>query len=476
MIFSSYVFLLFFCSVIVVFLALQAITRRSLRTLLIKLLLLTASLIFYSYWGFIDFCIVLASLVFNYFAGQSLCQMNGPAKRWLFWSAICFNLGLIGYFKYSAYFLHLFPIPELNLLLPLGISFYTFQQIAYIADCNGGRGRQYKPLDYSIFVLFFPQLVAGPIVSHRTLIPQLVEKTWGRINWHQFALGVALFSVGFFKKVCMADNLSVLSDSGYSSLEQLSIIDAWVTTLSFTFQIYFDFSGYSDMALGAALMLGIRLPINFNSPFQARNIQEGWTRWNMTLGNFFHTYLFKPMGGYGRSVSKQGVALFVTMVMVGVWHGATWLFVLWGVVHGLGLITHRLWRKTNLCFPKLAGVAMTFLFVHLTFVLIRSPTLDQALQMYHAMFSGVTDFVINLWGFSFSTGLDAMSTWISDSPSGFSLLVLFLSFWIVFFCKNSNQILKAKELSVGLLCKALAAMVLGVIFLSGEKEFIYFVF
>lgn len=482
MIFSSYIFLVFLIAVVGIFFVIHTIAPVDKRHHLIKYWLLSTSVFFYAFWGIIDFVIVACSLLLNYVIGQSLLTSSKASQRALFCVGILLNLGLIAYFKYANFLLQplnylVGPVNEISVFLPLGISFYTFQQIAYLMDCRAGKNTRYNLLDYSLFVMFFPQLVAGPIVSHRKIIPQLVAKTWERICWRYVALGMALFSIGLFKKAVLADNLALLADSGYEHASTLGLIDAWITTLSYSFQLYFDFSGYSDMALGVALILGIHLPINFNSPFKAGNIQQFWGAWNITLGNFFRDYLFKSMGGFRRERWRQNLALFLNMMLVGLWHGASWLFVLWGALHGVALIIHRFWRKLGINMPHVFNVMFTFLFVHFALVLFRAEDVTQALQIYHAMISNSITIDVSFFHLVESITWLSESRWFPNLNNKKELLlILILSTSMVFLCKNSNAILTLKKPSIGLLLKSTLALIIGMLFISGEKEFIYFVF
>ena len=260
---------------------------------LAKLWLLSSSLFFYGWWNPSYLPLIIVSLIVNFLIGAALGKkLSIYHKKWTLTAGIIFNVSLLGYFKYYDFFVEnlnvLFDesIPLKNLLLPLAISFYTFQQIAYLVDSYRGETREYNFLDYSLFVTFFPQLIAGPIVHHKEVMGQFRNETNRTFQPHHFALGLLIFSIGLFKKVAIADTFSIWANRGYSIAENLTFIDGWMTALAYTFQLYFDFSGYSDMAIGAALLFNIHLPKNFFSPYKALNIQDFWRRWHITLSSF----------------------------------------------------------------------------------------------------------------------------------------------------------------------------------------------
>ncbi|MFA7092700.1 MAG: MBOAT family O-acyltransferase, partial [Arcobacteraceae bacterium] len=314
--------------------------------------LVFASLFFYSWWNVAYLPLILISMLFNYIVGNSLNKkIHGAnnqdknhvqstqviktkvSSKTLLIVGIIANLSLLGYFKYADFFIENVNvisgvnIQPLNLLLPLAISFFTFQQIAYLVDSYRGETKEYDFLNYALFVTFFPQLIAGPIVHHKEMMPQFAS-TYNLVKkYKNIALGLFIFSIGLFKKVVIADTFAVWATAGFDHAQTLNLVEAWATSLSYTFQLYFDFSGYTDMAIGAALLFNIKLPINFNSPYKAQNIQDFWRRWHITLSRFLRDYVYIPLGGNKQSSFRTYSNLLATFVIGGLWHGAGWTFI-----------------------------------------------------------------------------------------------------------------------------------------------------
>jgi D-alanyl-lipoteichoic acid acyltransferase DltB (MBOAT superfamily) len=312
------------------------------------------SLFFYASWEPIYLLLIAASIVVNFALGRILARGNpGTLRAWLA-IGVCFNLALLGYFKYTGFFLDglnslgiwLIPIPEIT--LPLAISFFTFQQIAYLVDVSRGDCREYLFHHYALFVLFFPQLIAGPIVHHKEMMHQFDKLRSRKELPTDIAVGITFIAVGLFKKVVMADSLALIADPVFdaaASGSDINTFDALLATYAFSFQIYFDFSGYSDIAIGSARLFGIRLPENFRSPYKSRSIIEIWQRWHMTLSRFLRDYLYFTLGGNRRGAFKRYRNLMITMLLGGLWHGAAWTFVVWGGLHGLYLCINHAWRS-----------------------------------------------------------------------------------------------------------------------------------
>ena len=328
-------------------------------------------------------------------------QASKQAKL-LLASGIAVNLGLLGYFKYANFF-----VDNLNalagsshtleaIILPLAISFFTFQQITYLVDAWRGETREYRFLHYALFVTFFPQLIAGPIVHHREMLPQLARDTLYRLNAGHLAVGITIFALGLFKKVVLADGIAVYATPVFDAAEAgvtLTFFEAWGGALAYSLQLYFDFSGYSDMAIGLARMFGVRLPLNFNSPYKATSIIDFWRRWHITLSRFLRDYLYIPLGGSRKGEARRMVNLMITMLLGGLWHGAGWTFVLWGGLHGLYLMVNHGWRKLfSVDEPsrlrRLFGWALTMLVVVVAWVPFRAESLDGAMAVLGAMAGG----------------------------------------------------------------------------------------
>lgn len=362
-----------------------------------KAWLVLSSLFFYSWWNVAYLPLIVGSMGVNYLIGTYLGRIENSVyfkivnKKRLLIIGIVFNLGLLGFFKYANFFLENinalgadFKLPDI--LLPLAISFFTFQQIAYLVDSYREEMREYDILNYALFVTFFPQLIAGPIVHHKEVMPQFASKINLIKNYNNISVGLFIFSLGLFKKVVIADTFASWAALGFNSNVALGFFDAWVTSLSYTFQLYFDFSGYTDMAIGVALLFNIRLPINFNSPYKAADIQDFWRRWHMTLSRFLRDYLYIPLGGNRISNGRTYINLFLTFVLGGLWHGASWMFIIWGVMHGLALIVHRFWNRLGLVMPTVLAWFVTFNFINITWVFFRADDITSALRVLQGMF------------------------------------------------------------------------------------------
>lgn len=316
--------------------------------------LVACSLFFYASWNPVYIFLIVASVATNFLFGRWLSYDALRNRRsQLLFVGVSFNLGLLGYYKYTGFFLDnlnqlagtLIPIPEVT--LPLAISFFTFQQIAYLVDVYRGESRDYSFSHYCLFVTFFPQLIAGPIVHHKEMMPQFDAQKQRGPSLEDFQVGITIIALGLFKKIIFADNLALMSDPLFAQAEAgtpLSLAEAWVAVLAFTGQIYFDFSGYTDIAIGSARLFGIRLPENFFSPYKSGSIIEFWRRWHITLSRFLRDYLYISLGGNRRGSPKRYRNLFLTMLLGGLWHGAHWNFVMWGGLHGGYLVINHFWR------------------------------------------------------------------------------------------------------------------------------------
>ena len=356
---------------------------------LAKGFLVIASLFFYAWWNVSYLPILLFSMVFNYFIGNKL--HHHTHRKSLLIVGIAANLLLLGYFKYADFFIENINLAThstfslLHLALPLAISFFTFQQIAYLVDSYRGETKSYDFLTYTLFVSFFPQLIAGPIVHHAEMMPQFASKENLQKNDRYIALGIFIFSLGLFKKVVIADSFALWATQGFDFTQHLSFWEGWATSLSYTFQLYFDFSGYTDMAIGAALLFNIKLPINFNSPYKALDIQDFWRRWHITLSRFLKDYIYIPLGGNRKGSVRTYANLLMTFILGGIWHGAGWTFVFWGFLHGLTLVIHRFWKKLGFNLPTLLAWFITFNFINIAWVFFRAKEWKDALKVLHSM-------------------------------------------------------------------------------------------
>ena len=412
-------------------------------------------------------------MLFNYVIGNSLNTKKEEnkksfSKKSILIFGIVANLSLLGYFKYADFFIENFNIVAqtninlFNLLLPLAISFFTFQQIAYLVDSYRQETKEYDFLNYALFVTFFPQLIAGPIVHHSEMMPQFANK-WNAVKkYKNIALGLFIFSIGLFKKVVIADTFAVWASAGFDTATTLNLFEAWATSLSYTFQLYFDFSGYTDMAIGIALLFNIKLPINFNSPYKARNIQDFWRRWHITLSRFLRDYVYIPLGGNKKGSFRTYSNLLATFVIGGLWHGAGWTFVFWGFLHGMALVIHRAW--SNLGFKMWTWLAwlITFNFVNVAWVFFRAKEWDDAVRVLGAMFS-LDNVVIALSLENISGDL-------------FTILWIIAGFILVLFFKNTVE--KAKELKINYktLFFTLFCLLAALLSVNKVSEFLYFNF
>jgi len=365
--------------------------------------LVFASLFFYSWWNVIYLPLILCSMLFNYVIGTSLgkdSEHKKVSKRQLLTIGIIGNVSLLGYFKYADFFIDNFNlfsgsnVELFHLALPLAISFFTFQQIAYLVDSYRGETKEYDFLNYALFVTFFPQLIAGPIVHHKEIMPQFASKCNLVKNYKNIALGIFIFSIGLFKKVVIADEFAIWATNGFDKAETLNLIEAWATSLSYTFQLYFDFSGYADMAIGAALLFNIKLPINFNSPYKATDIQDFWRRWHITLSRFLRDYIYIPLGGNRKGEFRTYNNLLITFLLGGLWHGAGWTFIFWGFLHGAALVIHRMWQKLNFKLNTIIAWFITFNFINISWVFFRAKEWDDAIKVLTGMFS-INEIIVN---------------------------------------------------------------------------------
>lgn len=352
------------------------------------------SLFFYGWWDYRYLTLLLASICGNYLLGSLIARhaMRPKGKQVLI-AGVIINLALLAYYKYADFFLVSSngllgtEWPLLNIILPIGISFYTFTQIAFLADAYAGKVTEYRFVYYLLFVTYFPHLIAGPVLHHKEMMPQFDKADNYKLQLPEIAIGLTIFSIGLAKKVLIADNLAEYSAPVFKpQSEPTTFLTAWGAALAYTFQLYFDFSGYSDMAIGLSRLFGIRLPLNFNSPYKSTNISEFWRRWHMTLSRFLRDYLYIPLGGNRQGELRRHCNLFITMVLGGLWHGAGWNFVIWGALHGAFLIVHNGWKslskKLGLGSPTLAGRFLggflTFICVVFAWVYFRSPDLTTA--------------------------------------------------------------------------------------------------
>lgn len=404
--FNSYTFLGAFLPVVI---AIYLALRRGKNPVWPIGWLVLASLFYYAWWQPRFLWLLLSSIAVNLLFGDRLIRGNlsRSSSRLVLTAGVAFNLGLLGYFKYAGFFVSnmndvfgtRWGLPQV--VLPIGISFITFQKIAFLVDAHRGLVRNFSLLNYALFVTFFPQLIAGPIVHHAEIMPQLTPAT-KRGFAADFAVGSAVFIVGLFKKVLVADTFAVYADAGYAVARgghPLDAASAWVAALSYSFQLYYDFSGYSDMAVGLGRIFGIRLPINFDSPYRASSMIEFWRRWHISFSRFLRDYLYVPLGGSRHGSIRRYANLMIVMLLGGLWHGANWTFVIWGGAHGAMLMLNHGWRAlpfsrhaTFTTAPaRTVGVGITFLAVTLAWVPFRADSLEHAQTMLAHLFAPMFD-------------------------------------------------------------------------------------
>lgn len=351
-----------------------------------------ASFAFYGWWDLRFLPLLIAAITLNWGLGHVYMRLGRP--RWLIVVGVAFHLGLLGFFKYANFFADAVAAAtgaehqRWTIVLPLAISFFTFQQISYLVDLKRGQAPTYSWLEYTAYIVFFPHLIAGPIVRHNELIGQFAAHPHRDGSLETAARGLLLFVLGLVKKVFFADELAGVANPVFDGALAGAVpatADAWLGALGYTLQLYFDFSAYSDMAIGLGAMFGLRLPINFDQPYRATSIREFWRRWHMTLSRFFRDYLYIPLGGNRGGFVMTCSLVLLTMTLCGLWHGAGWTFIAWGALHGLAIVGSRVWALTGIRVPTIAGWALTMLFVVVGWVLFRAPNFESAALVLGAM-------------------------------------------------------------------------------------------
>lgn len=422
-----------------------------------KLWLVIASLYFYSYWSLNYLPLMLGSIIINYSLGVQLAK-GAARKKIMLTAGIIANLAVLCYYKYANFFLDNINVLTGSgyyiegIILPIGISFYTFTQIAFLVDSYKGNAKEYDLVNYSLFVTFFPHLIAGPILHHKEMMSQFKSLRTVPLRYNYILMGLMIFGIGLFKKTIIADTFAQWAELGYIVGTQHDFYSAWVTSLSYTFQLYFDFSGYCDMAVGAALLFNIWLPINFNSPYKALNIQDFWRRWHITLGRYLRDYVYIPLGGNKCSIPKTYFNLFITFVIGGLWHGASWMFIIWGALHGFALVIHRAWSKFGYQMYKPLAWFITFMYVHIAWVFFRAHTVHDALNIIFAMFNinSMRDVGISNVPIANMTALGSLADKLLYLlPAGFvgysiQFAAIACAFGVVS-CRNSIEIVKTKK-------------------------------
>ena len=481
MIFPSYIFIFVFLPIVLVvwYSGFPFYFRLS--------ILMIASYIFYGWWDYRFVSLLLATTVVDYFCGGAIAKTREPRRRKLYLAiSIVFNLTLLGFFKYYDFFIGSVNatlsnlgmhanLPLLGLILPLGISFYTFKSISYSYDIYRGDAEPAPDImHFAAFIALFPELVAGPIVRYGALASQLKHLSTNRVTLNQFTNGVWIFVLGLSKKLLIADRVAPLADRLFDGTGPMQAGAAWCGSLAYTIQLYFDFSAYSDMAVGLGLMLGFRFPLNFLSPYKAASIADFWNRWHITLSHFMRDYLFIPLGGSRGRLRKVVRNLFVTMFLGGLWHGAAWTFVVWGLYQGALLAVNALWRQASRWrLPHLLAVAVTFFAVHMGWVLFRAPNFERAAAIYRGLFglNGVEPlFEMGVISQTFGA-LPRLVDIAGGTESAFLMLV---ALTLVFCAPNAESLPRRFGVATGVAFGLLAMLCIGS--LGKDTPFIYFQF
>lgn len=470
-----------------------------------KFFLTGMSLWFYAYFHISYLWIILFSIAINYLCHCLLVRKRHT--RVILLCGILCNVGLLFYFKYFHFLvetvnqlLHTdFSLP--NILLPLGISFFTFQQIAFLADSAGGKLKRQNPLDYALFVTFFPQLIAGPIVSHEEMLPQFNDLSRKHVQAENVYQGLRLFVLGLGKKVLLADTFGQAVNWGFQNYLLLDGLNTFAVILFYTFQIYFDFSGYCDMARGLGYLFNIKIPVNFLSPYKSKNILEFWDRWHITLSRFFTRYIYIPLGGNRKGFPRTCVNVLLVFLISGFWHGAGWNYIIWGLLHGALSVMTRIWHRIRQAAPagqtemesalqpaknslpgKILSTCLTFLFICCTWTFFRAETVTQAVEMLKRLISLPGSRIFAEFSTFFQTpeisyglkltGLDAL-----PFSSYYGLIAFVLAaFLLTFCCKNLHESEETHQPTVfGTVCLSVLA-VWSILSLSGVSTFLYFNF
>ncbi len=465
MIFSSFQFLFIFLPIVLIS---TIILKRLGFVNYSKITLILGSLYFYSYGSGKFFPFFIGSVLFNYGTGLILSKWHETKEShyrlFILWIGIIANVILLGYYKYADFMIFNFNIltdsntPLLNIILPIGISFFTFQLIAYLVDSYRGETKEYSFLNYLLFITFFPQLIVGPIVHHKDVVPQFDAIKKEKFNYEMFSFGLFLFFMGCAKKLVIADPLTTQAQKAFSNAQDLNLIASWISGLSYTVSYYFDLSGYADMAIGLGAMFGIKIPDNFNSPYKARNFAEYWRRWHMTLSKFLGDYIFRNIYSRGDKSGRFYFAIFITFLVSGFWHGAGWTFVVWGVINGLFVIFSHMMSRSSKSLPFPIAWGLTFLGVIITRILFVSDNFKDAFHVITSMFN------INLLNMDF--------TYIGSLQP----IYLIIGLSIAFFAPNSIAIRNKFKPNKKYLLYTVILIVISLLNMNKVGDFLYFQF
>lgn len=487
MLFNSYEFLIFLIIVVSGFFILSKYRLLKLS----KLWIILSSLFFYAYWDYNYVALILFSIIFNYSVGLALDRYK---KLSLLWFGILVNLSLLGYYKYTNFFIESLNFltesnfDTLQIILPLAISFYTFQQIAYLIDSYEGIAKEHSFTEYVLFILFFPQLLAGPIVHHKEMMPQFNKIKTYVINYRNIVLGIFIFSLGLFKKVFFADNLAIWVNDIFANPADITFVEAWIGSIGFLFQVYFDFSAYSEMAIGAALLFNIKLPINFNSPLKSRNMAEFWSKWHITLMNFLTVYIYTPLLMQFKKITllKQVLVIYITWILSGIWHGAGVNFIIFGFLLGFYYSVYYINKQYKIIkLPKIISVFITFMAVAVSVVFFRAETLADAMLILEAMLNieylgtNINNYfnIIKRFEVHILTHLLALiDIQFTITMFKYIAFIFLLSFIVVFFSRNVIELSKDFKPTKKYLFIIISSIIISLFSLQESSEFLYFHF
>lgn len=487
MLFNSYIFVFLFFPMVVIgyyWLHHKGMEKAALGYLILM------SMVFYGYNSIQYLAMLVVSILVNYLLVWLMDKAGRPAgRRLLLVLGLLYNLGILFCFKYFDFFIEnvnaLFRTDYhfLRLALPLGISFYTFQQLSYVIDSYRKDCERYSFLEYAAYVSFFPQLIAGPIVYHDELIPQLRAEENHHIQYENLCKGLYAFALGMSKKVLVADTLSKVVTVGYANVEMLNGVSTALVMICYSLQIYFDFSGYCDMAYGIGFMFNVELPVNFNSPYKAASVREFWDRWHMTLTRFFTKYVYIPLGGSRKGKVRTYVNVMIVFLVSGIWHGANWTFILWGIVNGLGNLFDRFFDPVLQRIPRVIRTIVTFCFCTVAWSMFRAESVGQGFQMIGnlrklgdgGLHSEVADafnriFEVRLLA---RVGLGRMivaEPWLM--PAAFALILILACM----FLRNTQEKANDGRYGAGRIAVTVGLLIWSILSLSEVSEFLYFNF
>lgn len=479
MLFNSYIFLLCFFPIIVLA---YFIMNRFQKKEWGKVVIILGSFVFIAYSSVYHALVLLGSIIINWIINKQLNQTdkNLSRKEYLVLGIVANVVGLIA-FKYCN-----FIIQNLNLvlgknfnyfhiILPLGISFYTFQQITYLVDNYWGNvPKEYSALDYLAFVAFFPKLLEGPVVYHDELIPQLRDEKKKKLDLDNISRGLFIFAIGLTKKVLVADNFGKIVDFGYTNVVSLNSFEALITIVGYTLQIYFDFSGYCDMAIGVAKMLNIDLPWNFESPYKAKDINEFWRKWHITLTRFLTKYIYIPLGGNRKGMMRTYLNIIIVFLVSGLWHGVGYTFLFWGLLHGLASILYRIFKKPYDHIPAFFRWIFTFIFINFTWVFFRASTVSDAVALFRQLFVGGWKFFINAELMEIMLQPTFVSVFSRLFPFNVVILVVYvIALFVVMFLNNSREMLINYRPNIKTFIFTYTLLMLSILSVSGVSTFLY---